>query len=296
MTMRSRSLPILAWSVALATFLAGPAAVAQEAEDSAARKTDKAATSPAKGSPAPAKPTAQRPVQRVFEIKHVDSRNLAKSLQVFPAQIVPEPTLNTLSVSASPDIMTAIDATIARLDRPAPKPPSIEIIAQIIEGSQAEGTATPFPSDLEPVVRQLQQILSYKSYRLLDTLTLRTIKGGEKSLSPRMYVSGVGPVASPELPAPMKFTMAFNEASMPTGGRDRTVRLDGLSFTASVPLRFEPPVTSKSASIGPGYQYQDVTIHSDVDIPEGQKVVVGKAGVSGSGNALILVLTAKILG
>lgn len=43
------------------------------------------------------------------------------------------------------------------------------------------------------------------------------------------------------------------------------------------------------------WQYQEVHISTSIDIREGQKVVVGKANIDNADNALILVLTAKVI-
>jgi hypothetical protein len=40
---------------------------------------------------------------------------------------------------------------------------------------------------------------------------------------------------------------------------------------------------------------REVGIHTDVDLPEGQKVVVGKSSYSGADDALILVLSVKFV-
>jgi hypothetical protein len=44
-----------------------------------------------------------------------------------------------------------------------------------------------------------------------------------------------------------------------------------------------------------GIYINDVKIETDVDMTENQKVVVGKANIDGSANALIVILTAKVV-
>jgi hypothetical protein len=44
-----------------------------------------------------------------------------------------------------------------------------------------------------------------------------------------------------------------------------------------------------------GIIVNDVKIETDVDMTENQKVVVGKANIDGSANALIVILTAKVV-
>jgi hypothetical protein len=40
---------------------------------------------------------------------------------------------------------------------------------------------------------------------------------------------------------------------------------------------------------------QNVRLNTNIDMKEGQKVVVGKANIDGSENALIVILTAKVV-
>ena len=44
-----------------------------------------------------------------------------------------------------------------------------------------------------------------------------------------------------------------------------------------------------------GIVVNDVKIDTDVDMTENQKIVVGKANIDGSANALIVILTAKVV-
>ena len=65
-------------------------------------------------------------------------------------------------------------------------------------------------------------------------------------------------------------------------------------------LRFKANIIAKRQQLDPGgalvqYENYDAGFGTDVDVREGQKVVVGKAAIGGTSNALILVITAKVL-
>jgi len=76
----------------------------------------------------------------------------------------------------------------------------------------------------------------------------------------------------------------FKSASVSTDEKGHAIRIDGLRVGLKVPVA------------GPGgVQYLDTGISTDVDIREGQKVVVGKANMDGSDRASIVVLTAKVV-
>jgi hypothetical protein len=65
-----------------------------------------------------------------------------------------------------------------------------------------------------------------------------------------------------------------------------SIRATNVRFNVKVPI----PITTST------WQFVDVRIRADVDIREGQYVVVGKTGLGRSDNALILVLTARVVG
>jgi hypothetical protein len=68
---------------------------------------------------------------------------------------------------------------------------------------------------------------------------------------------------------------------------DGTVRIDGMSS------QFKAPVATGSGS-DTSYNYIDLGIQTDLDIKEGQKVVVGRVGMSHD-QALFLVMVARVL-
>jgi hypothetical protein len=56
-----------------------------------------------------------------------------------------------------------------------------------------------------------------------------------------------------------------------------------------------PILSSGAAGYQKQYQYLDTGMSTDVDVREGQKVVVGKANMDGSDRASIVVLMAKVV-
>jgi hypothetical protein len=76
----------------------------------------------------------------------------------------------------------------------------------------------------------------------------------------------------------------FKSASPSTDDKGRVIRIDNLRVGLKVPV-----VT------GGKLNYIDTGIVTDVDIREGQKVVVGKTNMDGSDRASIVVLTAKVV-
>lgn len=241
----------------------------------------KPSTSQAKP-PEPAATRSPRPgdVQRVFVIKNVRVGPLAEVLAVFPATITfsrfgPGTRLGVsaaLGVSAPPAVMAAIEETIKRLDVPVPSPRNIELTGEILEALPAPAEPTSLPSELQGVVAQLKRTFSFAAYRLADTLFVRVREeeGLATDGTSANDFTGLGR---------LNYSLNVRTAFFTATADGVVVHLDGMRFMATNP------------KLGRGM----VGVSGDVDIREGQRVVVGNSGLGTSGNAIILVLSAKVV-
>lgn len=216
-------------------------------------------------------------VQRVFILKYADPNLLAHLLGGFPASLTQNREMHALAVSASPETIAAIEDAIKRLDVPPPAQQNIELTVYYLIGGDSENTGGPLPKDLESVATQLKNTFSFKTYRLLDALELRTRagQGGDSSGSPGPNAAGQGATVT-------QFHM--NSATVSPDGS--SVRIDNVK--AGVRL----PVASTSGS--PQFTYIDIGLNADVDIKPGQKVVVGHLSMS-QNQALFLLLMARVV-
>ena len=175
-----------------------------------------------------------------------------------------------------------IEKIIQRLDVPPPPVQNIDVTIYLMSalGQPAAGAV---PSELEGVVKQLKSTFSYKGYQLIDTqvIRVRAGQGGD--------ASGVVENSSPVAGAKTVSQVKFRSASVSTDEKGRAIRIDNLRVGLRVPIPSSP--NSKPDS----FQYIETGINTDVDIREGQKVVVGKANMDGSDRASIVVLTAKVV-
>jgi hypothetical protein len=221
----------------------------------------------AAASPSPAaSPEARRGVrpgdmQKVFVVKHVHVNDLARVLSVFPAEISGMERDNTrvLSVSAAPAVVAAIEETIKRLDVPPPPIKSVEVTAYLLECSSAVDAGT-LPPDLQGVLVQLKKIFNYSGCGLARTLFAR---GADDS----------------------RFGGEFNERAAGKYELYGRVEVDS-SQPPIVRLRGIELVTwsgSVRSRLG-----------GDVEVRDGQKVVLGRLGTTESGKDQIVVLTAKV--
>jgi hypothetical protein len=149
--------------------------------------------------------------------------------------------------------------------------------AYLLIGGETAGTEpSAMPKELDGVVAQLKNAFTFKSYRLLDILALRTRVGQRAS------TSSVGrPIQMGQNTAVPITQFKINSAGI--GSDETTVRIDGLNLSSRIPV----PTGHEQ------YSYNDVGLQADVDIKQGQKVVIGRVSVAES--ALFVVLTAQVV-
>jgi len=245
--------------------------------------------------PAPAERAPQpKDVQKVFVIQHARSRDLARVLDVFPATIKVSTYADSgyLAVSAPPAVMPAIEETIKRLDVPQSPQKSVEITASVIEASvdPAEGAAD-LPAGLQGVVTQLRKTFNFAGYRLLDTLVARTGEGSNMKIK--------GTLAKrPGIPLTEFHGIECRDVSITGGASGRDVRLRRLKYSAQIAVDGGTAALSLGApSTGEAhYDYRTYGFEAEsLPIREGQQAVVGKFSIDAAGDALILVLSARVI-
>jgi len=147
------------------------------------------------------------------------------------------------------------------------------------------------PVALEGVVKQLRLSLPFKNYRLAATLINRVKNDGRLDLQ---WVGG------PLLPAAAASgnTPSFNEfrihkVKLVTGsdGRDM-VRMEGFKFGAKIPIQMGAALASNAPG-APIINYEPTGLNTDISMREGDPVVVGTLNVGPSGDAIILVISAR---
>jgi hypothetical protein len=222
--------------------------------------------------PAPAR------VQKLFLLKYADPIQVANLLRVFNASLSPSSEMHALTVEATKPSMAAIEEAVQRLDVPSAAPKNIEMTAYLLIGSESAGAEpSAMPKELDSVIVQLKNAFAFKSYRLLDVLALRTRVGQRASTSS----SGRGTKIGDNTPA---VTTQFQIRQAGIGTDETTIRIDGLNLDSRVPVQ--------TGSTGQ-FNVNNVGLQADVDIKQGQKVVIGRVSVGES--ALFLVLTAQVV-
>jgi hypothetical protein len=220
---------------------------------------------------------------RIVRVHYANAEKLCELVRFGPVVVKCDNVLHAVVLSGKASDITTVEQTVHELDtQSSPVAKDIEVTVSVIGGSSKPGVSPEgqIPPALEPVVKQLSAIFPYKSYQLLSTMLLRSREGtGAQN-------NGVMPGLT-ILPSDLRsssYHIRFDEANIAPEQRQSVIHLRGFQFVASITL-----------SNGPNsMQLRDVQIASDVDLRDGQKVVVGKANVENSDTAMFVVLTARV--
>ncbi len=222
-------------------------------------------------------------VRRTFQLKYTDPRNLVPLITT--AHMTFDTALKAVTIVARDNAaMSEAEEIIKRFDVPQPAVQNIDVTIYLMS-ALGQPAASAVPAELESVVKQLKSTFSYKGYQLIDTevIRVRAGLGGE--------VSGVvmeGPsVGGNRIISQVR----FRSASISIDEKGRAIRIDSLKVGLKIPIVSPSPDLTGQKQ----YQYIDTGMSTDVDIREGQKVVVGKANMDGSDRASIVVLMAKVV-
>ena len=138
------------------------------------------------------------------------------------------------------------------------------------------------------MVKQLKATFTFKSYRLATTLLNRVKNGGRLSVrwaGNPLLGQPTGPGAAP---GSNDFNVQQVKLEKDDAGRD-VVQLANFTFGARVTVPL--PVVASAGS--PNFQYEQTGITTDLSVREGEPTIVGTLNVGPSGDALIIVVTAK---
>jgi hypothetical protein len=211
-------------------------------------------------------------------LKYLSPRALHQSGALAPFQVGFSSTGQTVIISGPASNVNAVEAFLKKLDV---RPRNVEATFYIVAASsKSDGTV---PSDLEPVVKQLRSAFNYAGFRLLETAVARSREGGE------LRTSGVLPMSGdPERTMKRQYTLSVDRINVSAGEKGNVIRFDRLQFNVQSPDNRKTEIVGK-----PEFTYSGVT--SDLDVREGQKVVVGKSNFDGPEGTFFLIVTAKLV-
>jgi hypothetical protein len=224
-------------------------------------------------------------VQRVISIKNGNLTGIERTIRNLlqnTSVLVTSSDNEHLILSGPKDAVAGFEEIVKQLDVAPVAKKNIETTVYMVVASMQTPSGAIVPAELEPVVKQLKGVFGYKGYRLLDSFVLRS-RDTEKAIT-----NGFLTPLDTALPAGTKINYQFqyNRVSLDGSETSRSIRYDGLKLSIKVPV----------SGVAGQFSYVDAGIATDLDVPEGKKVVVGKtSAVEGADSALILVISAKVV-
>jgi hypothetical protein len=219
---------------------------------------------------------------KIISLKYADPQQINALVQMYGLGTNVNGALRVLAVTGTPSQIAAAEAAIKPFDVP---PKNIEMVVYFVVGSnQPAPTAPPVPPEVRDVIGQLKNTFTFKDYSMLDTLTLRT------RVESFARTTGILNNATP--PRLSEFSVAKARI-----GEDGTIRLDHLHAGLRIPTTKMTADAASKTGTEPAnrVEYINTGIDQDIDVKEGQKVVIGRASLDGPEKALFLILTARVI-
>jgi hypothetical protein len=231
-------------------------------------------------------------VTQIIPVKYADLVQLNDLLSVFGLKTTIDRKQGAIGVRGPAETVSAFVAAVKKLDVP-PVHQSVEVMVYMLIASSQASQPNSLPKELEPVVRQLRSVFSYKEYSLLETALARSRDGDS------VEMNGVLPKLFQQAPEKGNYSFRMGPINVESDSnqKEHVIRINHLRLGIRVPIvaaSFQPG-PGASPLVNTQFSFRDVGISTDVDVPEGKKVVVGKANIDGSDDALVLVLTAKVV-
>jgi hypothetical protein len=159
----------------------------------------------------------------------------------------------------------------------------------IIVGTNQDVPDPKLPALLGPVVQQLRDTLPFKNYRLAATLINRVKNNGRLDLS---WIGGpFASVGAATATTPSFSTFRLRELKLVRTDQGQVVQMLGFYFGARIPIQTNPVVAAAGGF--PSLSYESTGVATDISMKEGEPVIVGTLNIGPSGDALILVASAK---
>jgi len=195
--------------------------------------------------------------------------------------------INARSSSVMAQSSAQADTQVAKDDET-----NLDTQLYLIVATNQEVDDAKLPASLDLVIRQLRASLPFKNYRLAATLVNRVKNEGRLNLR---WIGG--PFATPSGSASAA-TPSFSDFNIRTvrlvrdSSGQQIVQMSGFSYGARIPIQTGTAIASNGPA-APIINYEPTGLNTDISMREGEPVVVGTLNAGPSGDAIILVVSAK---
>jgi hypothetical protein len=162
----------------------------------------------------------------------------------------------------------------------------------LIVGTNQDVAESKLPASLDGVIRQLRATLPFKNYRLAATLINRVKNEGRLELT---WIGGpfaTAGAATAQTPSFSQFKVQMVRLVRNKDG-EQLVQMQRFNFGARFPIQTIAAVAANGAMAPPAFSYESTGVSTDISMREAEPVIVGTLNVGPSGDAIILVVSAK---
>lgn len=169
---------------------------------------------------------------------------------------------------------------------------NLETQLYLIVGTNQDVAESKLPASLDPIVRQMRATLPFKNYRLAATLINRVKNEARVELNwiggPLTQPAGATSVVTPSFSyfKLRQIRLVRNSEGQPM------VQLQGFNFGTRIPIQINSAIAA-SGAVAPTFNYETTGLSTDISMREAEPVIVGTLNVGPSGDAIILVVSAK---
>ncbi len=209
--------------------------------------------------------------QEIVKLKYIKNNQILSVLYTFlsrEGRINPNPESGLITISDYPENVERILSVIREFDV---KPVDLQFTIQLVLGSSSSDDSTEDAVKDDPVIRELKQLLRYRSFNLLDTSFVRAID---------------------------------QESSQVTMGKDAELKLElrpkYIKEDKEDLIQVEARLSKKGSWIQTGPNVREtvpttVLLTSNFTMRSGEKTVVGVSKMDGGDKGLILIISGKIV-
>lgn len=212
--------------------------------------------------------------QEIIKLKYIKNNQILSVLYTFlspQGRLNPNPESGLITVSDHPENVEKILAVIREFDV---KPADLQFTVQLVVGSTVPDERTDDPIGNDPVIRELKQLLKFKSFSLLDTTYVR-------ALDRQLSQVTMGRTADLRLDLVPKCVREEKED---------LIQVEATLYKVG-PTSFMPTAQGPQ-SLSPAPK---TLVNSNFTLKSGEKTVVGVSKMDGGDKGLILIISGKIL-
>ena len=174
-------------------------------------------------------------------------------------------------------LVESMEEVLKRIDV---APVNVELVFELLAGSKLSGKTVEVPQALSGVVKEMKALFGFQTVSLIDMIDLRVQEGRDadsSGLLSSMMDDKSGPKAT--------YQLHVRQVVANGSKGSRQIRIGEVRFGGKIPM-----IDAKG-----NFQLYENSIHTGLDIKEGQRVVVGKVGLDPSSNPFFLVVSAKVV-